>query len=148
MATSPAAAFALARNTASIRRRRTLTVVGAAGGAAGVWLVARAADIEPTVTMAGQPPMAIGLPVVVVTALAASLAAWVSLAALERLTRRGRALWTALALATLVISFGPILAAQAGTATRATLATMHLVVAAVLIPGLRGASHHSEGSMS
>lgn len=148
MSSSTTAASPPARQTASVRRRRTLTVVAATVGAAGVWLVARAAGVEPTVTMAGQPPMAIGLPAVVVTALAASLAAWVSLAALTRLTRRGRALWTGLAVATLALSFGPILTAQADTATRAALATMHLVVAAVLIPGLRGAPRRQDGSTS
>jgi hypothetical protein len=121
---------------AVVRRRRALTVAGATAAAMAVWLVARAAGTEPTVTMRGQAPMVIGLPIVVVTALAASLAGWIAVSALERLIRQPRPWWPAVALAALAASFLPILSGQADGATRITLTMLHIAVAAVLIPGL------------
>ena len=112
---------------AAVRRRRALTVAAATAAATAVWLVARAAGTEPTV---------IGLPIVVVTALAASLAGWVAVSALERLIRQPRPWWPAVALAALAASFLPILSGQADGATRITLTMLHIAVAAVLIPGL------------
>jgi Family of unknown function (DUF6069) len=128
---------------------RTLTTAaGAAAAAAAVWLVARAAGAEPTVTMGDQPPMAIALPTVISVALAASLAAWITVYALRRLTRRARALWPAVALVTLAVSFLPVLFARADGATRVALAAMHVAVAAVLIPGLLPHRRGPEGSLS
>jgi Family of unknown function (DUF6069) len=139
-------------NRAAARRRRVLAVAGGTTAAAAVWLVARTAGTEPTVTMDGQAPMGIGLPMVVLTALAASLAAWIAVSVLERLTRHARPLWPAVALVTLAASFLPVLSAQADGATRVTLAMMHVAVAAVLLPGLlphpRGPRRSPEGSPS
>jgi hypothetical protein len=123
-------------NRAAVRRRRALTVAGATAAAAAVWLVTRTAGTEPTVTIAGQPPMVIGLSMVVPTALAASLAAWITVSVLQRLTRHARRLWPAVALVTLAASFVPVLSTQADSTTRVALAMMHIAVAAVLIPGL------------
>lgn len=126
-------------------RRRAATVAGATAAAAAVWLGARVAGTDPTVTFSGQPPMAIGLSAVLVTAFATSLAAWVTLAVLERWTRRGRAWWRILACAVLVTSFVPILSARADGGTRLTLAVMHLAVAGVLIPVLPRFVEHQGG---
>jgi hypothetical protein len=123
-------------NRTAVRRRRALTVAGATAGAMAVWLVARTAGTEPTVTMGAQAPMVIGLPMVVLTALAASLAAWIAVSVLGRLTRHPRPWWLTVALTTLAASFLPILSAQTNGATRITLTMMHIAVAAVLIPGL------------
>src|SRR6266508_1043318 len=98
MSTSTAAAPTPTHRAAAIRRRRALTVAGATAAAAAVWLVARAAGTEPTVTMGAYAPMTIGLPMVVLTALAASSAAWIAVSVLQRLTRHARGLWPALAL--------------------------------------------------
>jgi hypothetical protein len=114
-----------------------LTVTAAATAASVVWTLARLAGTTVTVSMPHQAPMAIGLPMVVFTALVASLAAWGSLAALERLTRRPRAVWTGLAVVALLASFGPVLLAHTSNGTRIALALMHIAVAAVLIPALR-----------
>jgi hypothetical protein len=123
-------------NRAAVRRRRALTVAGATAAATAVWLVAWTAGTEPTVTVGGQAPMVIGLPMVVLTALAASLAAWIAVSVLERLTRHPRPLWPTIALTALAASFLPVLSAQADGATRVALTMMHIAVAAVLIPGL------------
>ncbi|HEX5993561.1 MAG TPA: DUF6069 family protein [Jiangellales bacterium] len=134
--TTAAPVPASTRPPVAVRKRRALTAAGATLAATGVWLLAQATGTELTVTMAGQPPMTISLPFVVVTALAASLAGWAALAVLQRVARRGRALWTVLAIAALLVSFGPVAAAQTNAAARTLLALMHLAVAAVLIPGL------------
>jgi hypothetical protein len=135
MRTSTAPPSTLASRPA-VRRRRALTVAGATAAAIAVWLVARTVGTEPTVTMGGQAPMVVGLPLVVLTALAASLAAWIAVSVLERLTRHPRPWWPTVALATLAASLLPVLSAQANGATRVTLTMMHIAVAAVLIPGL------------
>jgi hypothetical protein len=58
------------------------------------------------------------------------------LAVLERLTRRARAAWTVCAVAALIASLAGPLAAQT-TAASMVLAGLHLLVAGVLITGLR-----------
>ncbi|MEU0178038.1 DUF6069 family protein [Streptomyces massasporeus] len=106
-----------------------------------VWLVAdpllghrlRIADGEQTLDIGAVP--------VAVVALFASLSGWGLLAALERCgVRRARAIWTAVAGAVLAVSFLPLLGDGMDGGTRASLALMHLAVAAVLIPGLGGRS--------
>ncbi|HEX7745457.1 MAG TPA: DUF6069 family protein [Micromonosporaceae bacterium] len=129
--TSSTVTAPVARSAAT---RRALTVAGATAAAAAVWLAGRAAGADLTVTMAGQPPMTIGLPAVLGTALAASAAGWATLAALQRWARRGRTWWTLLASVVLAASFVPVLSVRADGGTRLTLALIHLTVAAVLIP--------------
>jgi hypothetical protein len=73
---------------------------------------------------------------VVGASLAAGLAAWASLALLERLTARPRRNWTVLAVAVLVLSLTGPLGSGIGMGTTVALACMHLVAAAVLVPGL------------
>jgi hypothetical protein len=103
-----------------------------------VWLLAQATGTELKVTLTSQPPMIISLPFVIGTALAASLAGWGVLAVLQRTTIHARALWTSLALAALLASFGPVGIVETSGGTRAFLALMHITVATVLILGLRG----------
>lgn len=125
-----------------VRRRRALTVAGATAAAVLPWIAARATGVELEVATGGQPPMVIGLAVVVAAALAASLAGWGTLALLERLTSRARPIWIAVAVTVLLASFAPLLVAEAATGALAYLALMHIAVGAVLIPGLpaRGAA--------
>jgi len=82
-----------------------------------------------------QPAMTIGLGPVVVTALIASLDGWASLAGLERVTDKARGIWRVVAVAALLASFLPLLAAETDLAVTLTLGAMHVLVAAVLIPG-------------
>jgi hypothetical protein len=70
----------------------------------------------------------------------ASLAAWGLLALLERRTRRARSIWTAIAVVVLLVSLSLPLSAGTTNSVRATLALMHVVVAAILIPTLRRGS--------
>jgi len=121
----------------SIHTRRALAVAGAVAAPAAVWLVATAAGVPLRVTAGGQPPEPVELPAVLVFALVGSLAGSLALAVLERVTRHGAAVWTVLAAVVLLASLVPPLTVQASTATHVTLVTMHLAVAAVLVPGLR-----------
>jgi len=121
---------------------RALTVAGAVLAPVLLWLAAEVLAIELIVDPRnGQPLTVVGVTLVVVFALGSALLGWLTLALLERFTRRALAVWTALALAVLVLSFTPILTAGASLATKLVLAAMHLAVAAVLIPLLprRGA---------
>lgn len=132
--TAPSRTAAVGR---SPRRRPSVTVGAAALAAAAVWLVAGLLGVGLEVAVGGRAPTTVGLPLVVAAALAAGLAGWGSLALLRRLTGRARPLWTALAAAVLVASFAPVLGADATAGARIALGLTHVVVAAVLIPGLR-----------
>jgi hypothetical protein len=136
--TTPASVSAPTRPAATVRNRRTLVVAGAALAPTAVWLVAQATGHDLEVSLAGQPPMVVSLPFVVVTALVASLAGWGALAVLQRVTSHARTLWTGLAVAALIVSFGPVATVETNAAARTFLALMHVAVAAVLVPGLRG----------
>lgn len=130
-----------ASHTSATRRttRRRATAVGAAVLApAAIWLVAVSllgVDLR-VAQPSGRPPAEITLPLVLVTALAASLAGWGLLALLERLTRRASTIWTSTAVVALVVSFGPLLGPGTATAARIVLVLLHLTVAAILIPAL------------
>lgn len=79
----------------------------------------------------------IGPGVVLIVSLSASLLGWGLLAILERRTRRARNVWTATAGFALTLSLiGPLTAATT-TAAAVTLTSLHLGVAAALIPMLR-----------
>src|SRR6266705_1876827 len=120
------------------RRSRATAVAAAVLAPAAVWLAAvplLGVDLQVD-QPSGRPPAQITLPLVLATALAASLAGWGLLALLERLTRRARAIWTATAVVALVVSFAPLLAPGTPTTSRVVLALMHLSVAGNLIPSL------------
>lgn len=125
--------------SSAVGRRRALTVAGATAAAVLLWIVAAATGVDFEVAAVG-PPMTVSLPLVVAAALFASLAGWGALALLERRTSRARQIWTALAVAVLLISLVPLPTAEAPTATRVCLALMHISVGAVLIPGLRASA--------
>lgn len=128
---------------AGTRRRNRVTAVGAAVAAAlVVWVVAAPVLRVDLAVPSGTQTMQIGVGLVIVNALVAALAGWALLALLERFTSRPRTVWTVVAVLTLLVSFnGPLVAAgAASTATKLTLAAMHLAVGAVLIPMLAGAT--------
>ena len=124
---------------ASPTRRRALAVAAAALAPAALWLIARALDVELRVDPRnGQAPGVIGLPTVIGFALPSALLGWAALAVLERYTGRARTVWTALAVTVLLLSFLPLFMVGATGGAKTVLALMHVAVAAVLIPGLRG----------
>lgn len=120
------------------RSRRGLRAAGVAGAVAAallVWMVAALVGIDLEVAMGTEPPQPVGPGGAVAASLAAAGAGWATLAVLERLTHHARTIWTVLATGVLLLSMAPT---QAGVSVAATgaLATMHLAVAAVLIPVL------------
>lgn len=104
-----------------------------------VWLVADPLLGHPLRIADGEQTLDIGAVPVMLVALLATLSGWGLLAALERFAaRRARAVWTGAAGAVLAVSFLPLTGDGMDGGTRASLALMHLAVAAVLIPGLGG----------
>src|SRR5512132_1360958 len=71
---------------------------------------------------------------VVVASVVAGLAAWLTLAVLERLTRHARAAWVTLATLVLVVSLGaPLSGRGIDEQSRLVLALLHLTVGTLLI---------------
>lgn len=122
-----------------IRARRLITVIAAAGAAAGVWAVAGPlAGVQLMArTSAHAPAQQVGPASVVIMSLLAGLAAWALLALLERHASHPRRTWTAVAGTVLAISLAGPLTAGRGVATVTALCCMHLAVGAVLILALR-----------
>lgn len=128
----------------SSRRVRATAVAGSVLTTTLLWLVARILDVDLDVDQRnGQPPMHVGLPMVVGLTLAVGLLGWGTLAVLERFLRHAITIWTVIAVAVLALSFAPLVSADAAAGTKAVLSLMHLAVAAVLIPMLRRISANS-----
>jgi hypothetical protein len=120
---------------ASTTRREAAVVVIAGVSAALVWLAAKAAGVDPLVH-SGSGSRPIGLASVIVTAIVVAGVAAGLLHVLERRTSRGLRAWTIGAMAVWVVSFaGPLSAMRLEGGL--VLATLHLVVGAVVVGGLR-----------
>ncbi|MEU9661712.1 DUF6069 family protein [Streptomyces chartreusis] len=123
----------------STRRRRVGVTALAVLAPVLVWLIADPMLGHRLRIANGEETLDIGAVPVAVVALLASLSGWGLLAALERFgAARARAVWTGVAGAVLAVSFLPFIGDGMDSGTRISLALMHLAVAAVLIPGLRG----------
>lgn len=110
-------------------------VAAATIGAALVWAVAALLQLDVSVTMNGA-VQAIGGARVAVSAAAVALAAWGVKALLERMLRRPTSWWLTISIAVGVLSLlGPLTMATSMAAS-AVLVAMHVVPAAILIPGL------------
>jgi len=121
-----------------IRRNRILGVAGATLAAAVVWAIeVPLVGIRLQTQFGNTAPQSVGIGLVVLSALAGSLAGWGLLAILEKRFARARAIWTGIAIAFLLVSFGAPISAGTTTTTKVALAMMHVAVAAVLIPTLR-----------
>ncbi|MBP2352284.1 putative permease [Kribbella aluminosa] len=79
----------------------------------------------------------IGAPAVVISTAVVSLLGWALLAILERRTPRARTSWTVVATIVCVTSLGSPLANGIGLGAKLGLASLHLVVGAIVILGLR-----------
>jgi len=128
------------RSVGTLRRNRILGVAGATLAAAAVWVIeVPLLGLRLPTQFGNTAPQGVGIGLVVVSALAGSLAGWGLLALLERRYARARTIWTWIALAFLLVSFSAPFSAGTTTTTKFALAIMHLAVAAVLIPTLRRA---------
>jgi hypothetical protein len=122
---------------AHTRTHRSLVVVGAVAAALAVWTLADpVAGVDLAVRRGGALDQ-VGPGAVAAASLLAGLAAWGLLAALERFVKRPRRAWTNTAVASLALSLVGPLGSDTGTASKMTLAGMHLIVGAVLLIGLR-----------
>lgn len=120
---------------------RAAVALAAVLAAALVWLVfgpIGGMELQQPAFESGGAPTDLGLgQVVAASALGAALA-WLTLAALERVTRHARRAWTIIAFVVLLASLGgPMGGEGITTGNRLVLGLMHVVVAAVLIGGLR-----------
>lgn len=120
---------------ARVRRARAVAMLVATGATLAVWAVARLLGIGLTVRLVpSSPQLPVGPSVVVIVSVLAGAAGWLVLAGLERLTARARWLWLGLALLALAVSLAGPLGAGTTTGARLSLATMHVLAAAILIP--------------
>jgi hypothetical protein len=114
-------------------RRSVITV--AAMLAVVIWLVAKVLGVDLAVH-AGDGSRPVGLVSVIVTVVVVALAGAGLLRVLERRTTNGVRTWTVIAVAVWALSFlGPLTAMTVGAGL--VLASMHLVVGAVVVGGLR-----------
>lgn len=115
--------------------RRMIAIGTAAVAGLAVWSVARLAIGADPAVRTGGAVQSVGPVAVVLTALVVGLAGWGLAALLDRITRRGRLIWTVIASVVLVVSLlGPL--GGVDNASRLTLALLHLAVGGVLIAGL------------
>ncbi|SFP71315.1 hypothetical protein SAMN05660464_4033 [Geodermatophilus dictyosporus] len=122
-----------------VRRRlapgpAALTVLAGAAAAALVWVVAvplLGADVRVATGGQAQEP---GPGAVVAAAVVAGLLGAALLGVLLRSARRPVPVWRAVALTVLVLSLGGPLSSGQDTTSVAVLVTLHLAVAAVLVP--------------
>jgi Family of unknown function (DUF6069) len=130
-----------APTTARISWARALGVGGAVVAAVAVWVVAvPLLGLHLIIRFGNGSPQTIGVDFVIGASLIGSLLGWGLLALLETRTTRARRIWTVLAIAVLLVSLSLPLSAGVAASTKAALALMHVAIAAVLIPTLRGSS--------
>jgi hypothetical protein len=140
-------------------RARALCIAGGAAAAAIAWAVeVPLLGIRLTVRFGAMAPQTVVAGQVVGAALVAGLLGWLLLAALDRRAAHARTahvstghistghistghistVWTAAALLVLAVSLALPLAAATTTSAAVGLVVLHLVVGAVVIPGLAG----------
>lgn len=118
------------------RARRALTVAAAAAAALALWTLTGPIAGHDLTAETGGDLRPVGAAAVAAGSLVAGLAGWALLALLERTTGRARRAWTITAAAVLALSMTGPLGSAGDTASMAALSAMHLLVAAILIPGL------------
>src|SRR5258707_10744311 len=123
--------------SAHVRRNRIVGVAGATLAAAAVWVIeVPVLGIRLQTQFGNTAPQTVGIGLVVLSALAGSLAGWGLLAILESRFTRARTIWTGIVIAVLLVSFSAPISAGTRTTTKFALAYMHVAVAAVLTPYL------------
>lgn len=125
--------------TRSRTATRLMAVAGSVLAALAVWGVATSIGVDLSAG-SGDRAQVIGAVPVLAASLTASLAGWLALSVLERITGKARTAWTAIAVAVLLLSLGGPVSGAATTGGVVALSAMHLAVGAVLIPMLRSSS--------
>lgn len=128
------------RIDAALRKRwqmRAMAIVIAVVVNVIVLIIARIVNGEYPVATVGDDDQTIGFALVIFMTLLAGLVAWGLLALLERMTPRGKLVWTAVAVIVFLLSlFGPF-GSGVGTSSKVELALMHVGAAATIIPLMR-----------
>ncbi len=138
MASTTTTGFALS-GTTHRGWSRALTVGGAVIAAAAIWVLAvPVLGLHLIIRFGNGSAQNIAIGYVLGATLIASLAGWGLLVVLERRIPRGRTIWTFVAVAVLLVSLSLPFIAGTSASSKAILAAMHIVVAAILIVGLRG----------
>ncbi|MFG1911193.1 DUF6069 family protein [Kribbella sp. NPDC048928] len=117
--------------------RSRLAVVGVAAVAALLDWVILAPIAGLTLTARQGGVQHIGAPAVVISTIVVAFAGWALLSILERRTPRARDIWTVVATIVCITSLGSPLTNGIGTGAKLGLASLHLVVGAIVILGLR-----------
>jgi chromate transport protein ChrA len=121
----------------NLTRAEAGVAVLAAAVAAAVWAAARLAGVD-LVVKSGSGTSDVNAVSVVVTALVVAIVAAALLRLLERRTSSGRHTWTIVAIVVWAVSFlGPLSATRPSAGL--VLASLHLLVGAVVVLGLRRA---------
>jgi Family of unknown function (DUF6069) len=126
-------------NKQASRVRAAAVVVATAVAAEVVFLAVHQAGGVDLAVRNGSTVTHVGAAAVVAVSLLVALAAWGLLALLQRMSGRGRRIWTIVATVIFVVSLLGPLGGETASATLG-LAALHLTVAAVVIPGLRWVS--------
>jgi hypothetical protein len=118
-------------------RSRALCIAGGAAAAAIAWAIeVPLLGVRLSVRFGAMHPQTVAAGQVIGAALVAGLVGWLLLTVLDRRTPRARTVWTVTAL--LVLALSLLLPLTAGTTAAAVtgLVVLHLIVGAVVIPGL------------
>ncbi|RCK68574.1 hypothetical protein DT076_15175 [Desertihabitans brevis] len=117
-------------------RRALLVLPAAVAVAALVWTLAVVVGGLALTARTGAVVQTIGLGSVLAAAAVAGSAGWAVASLLTRVSRRARTVWTVLACLVAVLSLAGPLTAGTTPGAVAVLVLLHLVVAAVVVPGL------------
>lgn len=116
---------------------RAMTIVDAIVVNVIILIVGRVVNGEFPIATVGSDDQTIGFAQVIVVTVLVGLVAWGSLALLERMTSRAKAVWTAIALIVFVLSLLGPLGSGVNTSSKVVLACMHVGAAATIIPLMR-----------
>jgi len=120
-------------------RTATLVVAAAAVATLAAWLVAGRFTTLDVRLRPGGSATHVGAVMVIAATILVGFAAWAVRALLARLVpRHARTAWLVLAIAALVLSLSAPFGAGTTFATKASLACLHLLAAAILIPAFAG----------
>jgi len=127
-------------NPTRVEGRSRLAVAGVTTIAAVAWwaILAKAAGIDLQAKQGSNGSIVeVGAVSVLFASLAMAFAGWALLAILERKTIAARKAWTIVAVIACVMSLGSPLTSGIGTGAKLGLASLHLLVGAAVILGLR-----------
>lgn len=125
----------------TIRRNRHLTVSATVAGAAASWaVVTQVAGVHLGVRFPHSAATTVALGPVIGASVTATLLGWVVLAVMEPRVANPRRNWTVVALAVAAASLALPAAFATTLAAAAGLASIHMIVAAVAITGMRRSS--------